>query len=147
MLEQLPTAQAMEKSYIARVLGKSKETKVVPELIKLLSDDNMIVRYSAICALGELNAKTAVTHLIPFLRTNQPKYLRQAAVKAVGKLKTIQAIPALLRLLPIEDRGPTPSLVKSTELDALCKIGLVFPLQLVNQLITKIQNDKLIKTK
>ncbi|BBM86864.1 HEAT repeat domain-containing protein [Candidatus Uabimicrobium amorphum] len=142
LLGELPTAPVMEKSYIARVLGKSKDVKVVPALIKLLSDDNMMVRYSAICALGELNAQATITNIVPFLHKSQPKYLRQAAMKAVGELKAVQAIPALLKRVPIEDRGSLYGLVKSPELDALCKIGLAFPSQMVDQLVTTIQTYK-----
>ncbi|WP_372364885.1 HEAT repeat domain-containing protein [Candidatus Uabimicrobium sp. HlEnr_7] len=150
LIEQLPTAQSVQKCRIARELGQLSNINAVPHLTNLLSDDSLMVRYSAIAALGEIGpqASLAIPKLIEFVQKESApayientglKYIRKAAIKAIGQMekKAATALPALLQLVPTE-RG---TLITSPELNVLCKIGHICSSEVVSELIGLVRHN------
>ncbi|MDZ4817811.1 MAG: M56 family metallopeptidase [Planctomycetota bacterium] len=59
------------RSFAARALGETYDTRVVPDLIKALNDKEFSVRRSAASALAALQDKRAIKPLIVFLNTSK----------------------------------------------------------------------------
>ena len=91
------------RSYIARVLGCTKNSKVTLPLLYTLNskNENYKLRLSCADALGQMGNNYAVGSLINVVADNDEKsvYLRETAAKALGKLRDIRAIEPLVSIL------------------------------------------------
>jgi HEAT repeat protein len=82
---------------LCALLGKESS----PEIIKLLTDKNNLVRMSAIEALRYLEAKESIPELIKLIK-NPDDCDRDMAIYSLGKLGAKEAIPDLMDLLNSE---------------------------------------------
>ncbi|MBU4488268.1 MAG: HEAT repeat domain-containing protein [Candidatus Omnitrophica bacterium] len=69
----------------------------VPELIKLLKNDNPKIKEMAILALGAIGDKSATVHLLKMIDENNPKVTGDV-VLALGRLGDKDALPKLIEL-------------------------------------------------
>lgn len=77
---------------------------IVEPLLKLVDEENVIIRERAIRILGYLEAKQAVDKLLQVVQnTNEQKGVRSFAVEALSNIKDRRAIPPLLSLLEDEN--------------------------------------------
>lgn len=95
------------RSYVARVLGMTKNSKVVLPLLYTLNskNENYKVRLSCAEALGQVGNNYAVTSLINVVSDNEEKsvYLRETAAKALGKIRDSRALAPLVEILEGKD--------------------------------------------
>ncbi|MCC7554474.1 MAG: HEAT repeat domain-containing protein [Methanobacteriaceae archaeon] len=99
----------------ANVLGNINDTKTIDHLIKLLYDNNKLVRREASTVLSRMG-EPAVDPLIKVL--NDPNWrVRGAAAWALGNIKNEKAIPFLEKLLDDES-----GFVKSGAKNAIASI-------------------------
>lgn len=104
----------------AWVLGSSRDTRFVPELLENLDDPVLDVRLAAIWALGFLRHPD----VFPALKVALTDYdgdIRLAAARALGKLGDLRAVPDLLEALENEHRAIQLAIV-----EALQKLGARF---------------------
>jgi len=91
------------RSYIARVLGCTKSTKVTLPLLYTLNNkhENYKLRLGCADALGQMGNNYAVGSLINVVADNDEKsvYLRETAAKALGRLRDSRAIEPLVAIL------------------------------------------------
>lgn len=116
------------RSYIARVLGHSKNTKVTLPLLYTLNSktENYKLRLSCADALGQVGNNYAVVSLINVVADNDEKsvYLRESAAKALGKLRDIRAIDPLVSILESKEGFVNKfSFFKERIVEALGNIG------------------------
>ncbi len=86
---------------------ESKDLRVVPLLIQLLSDEWVIVREAAAHGLGKLQAADATDRLKELVATDPNADVRRVAGLALGNIGTLQAIPSLLALAEAQPRFRT----------------------------------------
>ena len=72
--------------------------EAIPELLKLLKDEDITVRYISAFGLGLLQSKEAIPELLNLLEGTDNK-VRSASAVALGLLKSKKAIHQLLKLL------------------------------------------------
>lgn len=84
-------------------LGKKKEKRAVPLLVKLLNDHQQKkIELSAIKALGEIGDSGSVDALIAVVGKTDND-IRVATIEALGKIKDPRAVKALVALLENKD--------------------------------------------
>lgn len=86
--------------------------------LKDLGNDNVMVRYEAICKLGEKKEKSAVSSLVKLLADSQPKVIRLTVIEALGKIGQEEAVSHLVSVLDGKD-----SEIRTAACDALGQIG------------------------
>lgn len=95
------------RSYVARILGMTKNSKVVLPLLYTLNskNENYKVRLSCAEALGQVGNNYAVSSLINVVSDNEEKsvYLRETAAKALGKIRDSRALAPLVEILEGKD--------------------------------------------
>lgn len=73
-------------------------TQAIPLLAKRLEDESGMVRSAAAVALGDLDAREAVTSLLVAVDDDAP-HVRQMAINALGEIGDERALPRLRRAL------------------------------------------------
>ena len=102
-IEDLHSENIMVKNNAIYYMGKYKEERAVPMLIRLLGDNQQKeTRLCSINALGKIGDDRSVEALVEILR-NTNKEIRIAAVEALGKIKNSKATKPLLNILADED--------------------------------------------
>lgn len=117
------------RSYIARVLGYTKNSKVTLPLLYTLNNknENYKLRLGCADALGQMGSNYAVGSLINVVSDNEEKsvYLRETAAKALGKLRDYRAIEPLVSILEGKEGFVNKfSFFKERIVEALGNIGL-----------------------
>lgn len=87
---------------IADALANFGDVRAVEPLIEALKNDNPLIRYSVIYALGCLGDPRAIPPLIHALETDVD-YVRSNAVIALGMLHATEAVPVLINHLDDKD--------------------------------------------
>ncbi|MFX1307669.1 MAG: HEAT repeat domain-containing protein [Promethearchaeota archaeon] len=107
------------------IILKLLEDKVEKDLIKLLLNDDFIVRKNSVILSGKLKLKSAVDLLLTNL-DNIYNEVSIAAIEALGEIGELSAVPELLNVLDIEDMSfeYTDLDMKLYILDAIKKIYL-----------------------
>jgi len=90
------------RSDIIKALVKLKAVEIVPELIDMISDDDLYIRNSGVQALIELNAKEAIPFLMEILKDKNRHDVRSSTIEALAKLNAKEAIPFLMKILKNE---------------------------------------------
>jgi len=90
-----------QRCVAARRLGKLKEKRAVPLLIKFLNHADNKVRTASAEALGEIGDSSAVEPLLA--ATNAPLEVRRQIILALGNLKDSRAVPFLTGCLADQD--------------------------------------------
>ena len=93
----------MERKLALSVLAKQHDSKLIPSLIAILSeqDSDWGVRIEAAKALGVLQSQEAVPTLIDALEGDD-EWVATAAAEALGKIKDTRAVPSLIKVLQSE---------------------------------------------
>jgi len=115
--EALRSATPRVKAQIVRALGESADEAAVAPLLKLVREDNLLVRIEVLEALGRLRSPRSLPMVQVFLRDANP-YVRDAAARGLGLLGNARALPALMRAL-----GDTSPRVIESVAAALAEIG------------------------
>ncbi|MEW5806355.1 MAG: HEAT repeat domain-containing protein [Acidobacteriota bacterium] len=97
-------------------LGKQKKLDAVPDLIKLLEDNEEVIRVEAIRSLGKIGDPSAIRAFQRLLNDNLDS-IRIAVAMALGDIKTRECTPLLGQLM--KDRDET---VRNLAGDSLLKI-------------------------
>lgn len=97
------------KNYSLQALGMLKREEGIEPLIEALKDEDNIVFASAAEALGKIG-KPVVPHLMELLESGAED-ARCVAAWQLGELRYVEAIPALIKIIPNDD---------NTDLVALC---------------------------
>lgn len=103
----LPLTQdtdARTRYHAARALGPLKDAKAIPALAAMLTDTNLVVRKSALVALGQsgrITDRLVISNLVAVLRNpdKQTGFLKVFAAETIGTAGEA-AVPALLEALP-----------------------------------------------
>ncbi len=104
-----PSGQVRSKA--ASALGRLKNPRTLKALIAALSDEHIAVRRNSAQALGLLGDRRAEKNLLELLgREEEDPNVYASAIKALGKLKSQNAIPELKSLL-VED--PPEKIIKA----------------------------------
>ena len=83
---------------ILKLIGKD----ISSALIKFLDNDDFIIKKNAIILIGKLQIKESVDVLLKNL-DDMYEDVNKAAIKALGEIGEISAVPELLNILDIED--------------------------------------------
>jgi len=92
LLRKPATSQA---KYVLQALGLTRDPQVFEAIVPYLQDKDL--SEYAISALGDLGEKKAMPLIIPFL--SRQDHLLYPAVETAGKLKSIEAVPFLIKAL------------------------------------------------
>jgi hypothetical protein len=88
----------------AKIAQNFADPVVEAALVTTLSDPSIDVRLNAIESLAEIEASTAGPALVERLNVDESSRVRRAAADALGRLKTKEAVPALI--LYVQGFGP-----------------------------------------
>ena len=99
MLPLLSHPEPKQRMLAARVFCDLEETRSIPQLIKLLTDDCALVRVSAAYALGRNTSPDAVESLIEQLKKDWNGYARKGIVWALGNSSDPRATQPLIHAL------------------------------------------------
>lgn len=84
----------------ATALAKIKDPKAIPVLRKLLASKNERIRWSAVDALGGLQAKDAVGDLATVVRKDANPQIREHALAALARIGDPKGLDAVVDALP-----------------------------------------------
>jgi len=99
ILQDLQDPAWQKRQNAAEKLGQIKDERVVPSLIRVLSDDaDWWVRSTAAEALGRLQDAQVIEHLSTALN-DESEQVRRAATEALGSLGDVSVIPQLAHVL------------------------------------------------
>lgn len=89
-----PRIEPELRGQIARMLGDLHDAAAQDQLIELLADDSLRVRFFAAQALGRLGQRESVSPIITMLRENadQDKQLRHAGIVALDRIGDIESM-------------------------------------------------------
>jgi len=73
-------------------------TPAIPALMKLLNDDEWVIRYRAAEALGGIRDTGTIDALI-LLTADQKDHVRYMATKALSQMQDSRVVPVLIRML------------------------------------------------
>ena len=97
------TASGQSRAERVHALGESGSLEHVEELIAALKDSNGNVRRLAASALGKLGARDAVEPLLDLVANDNYPQVKQYAIKALGRIGDMRAIPVLERIAGDKD--------------------------------------------
>jgi HEAT repeat protein len=80
----------------AKALGKIRDARAAPPLLRALQDPDADVRQAAASALGQIGDNLAAGRLIQTLREDDNSWVRAAAASSLGKIGDPTALPALI---------------------------------------------------
>lgn len=118
LIESLKSENGNVRVAAAMALGQKKETAATDLLLKMLTQDYPLARYSAAMALGELGDENAVYTLMAELKNSDTDYIRSSTAVALGKIGAEEAVPYLIDRL-----RDTKASVRSNAALTLGKIG------------------------
>ena len=121
------------RSRAADALGKIRDERAAPPLIKALHDPDLKVRRTAANALGWIKHKRAVPHLLKLLQDPDAD-LRKEAVAALGKIGDESTAPQLLKAL---DDSDWPVKAKAAE-----ALGQIKHQRAVSRLLDALQHPR-----
>ncbi|WP_417912862.1 HEAT repeat domain-containing protein [Candidatus Electronema sp. TJ] len=99
LLKLLADRNENVRQYAAAYLGRLGDSAAVPALGRIISDTTSYMRDSAAEALSSLGDNSAVPSFMEMLKDSE---VRTAAVAALGRLRTMQAAPEIIRLKLLE---------------------------------------------
>jgi uncharacterized Zn finger protein (UPF0148 family) len=97
-LKGLKSQDKYVRKIAAVALGRSKDPQAVKPLISCLADSDWGVRMQAVQSLSDLGFPEAIAAVIESLKDAEP-YIRKTACDALGQIKNIGAVDALLGLV------------------------------------------------
>ncbi len=116
-MARLHNAEPSTRAAAARLLGEVGDPRAVPEIRKLLSDDDPRVVGAACAALGKLGDTDSAAKLLENLDSNDPAIVA-GAVEGLGELGASDAAPRILPLLDSPEKD-----VRLAAIVALGKLG------------------------
>jgi HEAT repeat protein len=102
MLPLLTHPVAAQRMLAARAFCEIQDARVIPYLIKLLTDPCPLVRVATTYALGRNPSPDAVEPLIAQLDRDWNGYVRKGIVWALGNCRDLRALKPLLRALKVD---------------------------------------------
>ena len=99
-IKELKHKDAKVRMQVVDVLGKYKEKKAIPEIIKMLkSEKNDMVKVHIVHSLGLIGGKDVVYELIEVAKMDKSKDVRVAACLSLGVLKDKTVVDTLKEIL------------------------------------------------
>ena len=143
--EALQKEESLQNLFLAETLlalGKQKDKKVIPELLRGLEQKDARIYSFSISALGHLEAKKALEPLCEIIKSRSGRYKEQA-IQTLAKIGDEKAIPFLRQIvkdiqLEREYRPDVPSSLASYAIQALAELGDV---QVVNMILTSWEDE------
>ncbi|MFQ3573141.1 MAG: HEAT repeat domain-containing protein [Thermodesulfovibrionales bacterium] len=105
------------RAAVAKVFGKLNYREGIPLLIDLLKDEEWVC-FSALEALGDLQAREAVKDICALLQSESPAVVF-AAIETLGRIGSDEALEPLIAMINTSDEDTKVSIIKS-----LISIGL-----------------------
>lgn len=106
LFEQLKSTEPLKRRTAITELGNLNDRRAIPRIIKMLDDEDVFVRCTAIDVLGTpFRAREAVPKLMELIEKDKIATVRQSAIVAVGYIGDKKAIPALIKALDDKDAG------------------------------------------
>lgn len=87
-----------EKIAMCEAVGRCRLKSALPEIVRLLKDDQVMVRANAAAALRDAGSREDLPALTPLLKDPHP-VVRSVVVHAIGRLGARERIPDLVALL------------------------------------------------
>ena len=112
------TRYSIIRMQAADLLAKQGDPRAVPHLVEMRHDPEEMVRFTVMTSLGKLKADDAEGVLLEGLIDPSP-LVRSAAAGALGRVGTLEAIPALRRAV---DSDPDKH-VRASAVEALVILG------------------------
>src|SRR5262249_22635331 len=97
------SAKRARAAWLGTLLGQ----EAVPALIDALRDDDPVVRFAVVKALGEIGTETAAAPLADLLRREEDGDIVKETIAALGKIGSKAAVPALIEALQKLRPSPT----------------------------------------
>ncbi len=113
----LTDKESSSRRKAAAELGRMKDAKAAPALIKTLQDKDIFVRCAAIDALAALKNEKAGPELIKILETDDSPHARQNAAAALGSIGNKSCGKHLIKAL--DDKSPAVTIASLKSLAAL----------------------------
>ena len=99
LLESLADEDSHVKIFtIDTIVDNKNKHLAVPQLIKILREDEGAVRKKAAWALGKINDSRAVSALVDSLQDSEWE-VRRNAIRSLGELTALEEIPMLVKML------------------------------------------------
>jgi cellulose synthase operon protein C len=116
---------------VVQALGKLGDARAASALVLALRDTQGSVRVAALVALGQLRASEATAPIAALLVDQQDEEVREAALRALARIGTPEALQALLKALETDDPDREDSPVRA----ALHDVGRPVVARLVECLV------------
>jgi len=140
MLALLDSSDAQQRMLAARAFCDLQDARVVPHLLRLLTDTCPLVRVSAAYALGRNPSVDAVEPLINQLATDWNGYVRKGVVWALGNCRDRRALLPLIDALRTDISAVR--LWAASSLAQMSTLGYETVLAAVPPLIEALRRDK-----
>jgi HEAT repeat protein len=139
-------------SSIISSLGKFRDAKAIPVLLRILQRDDIWLKFHAIEALGEIGDRAALPSILPLYAE---KSLRKPVLEAIGKIGDVGTVNFLLRIIAEEEKlnltalralvriaeAPRPRIVEKNERELIQRgFRAAFPPEKVDSLIEQVQS-------
>jgi len=119
LLEALAYTNMAVRSNAAYALGELGAKEAAAGLISLLKDPEERVRKSAAKALGMIGATEAAAPLMSLLESEQSRVVLKSALRSLGQVGDVKALPALERF--VSNLDPTLSEAAKEAVESLNK--------------------------
>lgn len=122
LIEALNSEKIEIKFLACRLLGKIRDKRAIPHLIKLLADKSSLagsVSAEAVKSLGLLQAKEAAAQIIEALKVSQDNEFKYEAIKSLAYMQIKSAIPEIRKLLDDNAKTISDNLIRVEAMRAL----------------------------
>jgi HEAT repeat protein len=134
MLAFLHSDVVFERIQAARAFCEIEDERAIPQLIKLLQDECLLVRVSVAYALGRNKSDAAIPHLIDCLNRDWNGYVRKGVVWALGTCRDPIALKPLILALKYD--------ITAVRLWAASALGQLGDTEAIAPLTEALRNDK-----
>lgn len=88
-------------SAAASSIGKYRQARAIPTLLRLIERDDLWLKFHVVEALGEIGDRSALPAILPLYRE---KSLRKPILEAIGKIGDVGTVTFLLRIIADEEK-------------------------------------------
>ncbi len=100
LIEKYKDSSKDVKKFIIDILGKTKDLKALPLLLKAIEDKNENVRAAAVEHLGNIKGHESVINALTGILVREDIWVAYPAVEALGRIGDSKAVDALISVLP-----------------------------------------------
>jgi HEAT repeat protein len=141
----LQKSEALQNQFLAEALlalGKRKEKKAIPDMLRGLEQRDSKIYSFSVSALGYVEAKEAVEPLCAIIKDRAGRYKEQA-IQTLARIGDVHSVPFLRQVVQDvqterEYRPDTPSSLASYAIQALAQLG---DLQVIQMILTAWEDE------